>query len=343
VSTTLPQTDEDERGRVLRRVACAMGLYTISFLLLAWPLYYLVPEILFPVFFPVSGGKSFRVVSLLGVNVELLSLIFLAVSLVAGLAASYLLMKSGQTINTALKRGAKILFYTHASMLLILVSVTVLLGFASCELIIVLGLPLLAGIVVLAVGLFQIGKEYGSSAAGAGAVLLALGAVLTILAPYLAHIITSPMLTAGAALAYLGLGGLADKSIKCGVPLAAVAAALVALMLVLANSVVERHWCPLIVESATLVNVGDYGLVTVTVRQLGEVSLNIEKVRLVKDGDKPVCEDELENKTVPPGASLTIMVKCKAPIVRDESYYVVIECKRRDVVMYTDKYPVVAR
>jgi len=343
---TLLQTDEYVEDCVVRRVACAMGLYTISFLLLAWPLYYLVPEIFFPVFFPVFGNRSFRVVSLLGVNVELLSLIFLGASLVAGLAASYLLMKNSQTRSTALKRGAKILFYTHASMLLMLVSVTVLLGVASwlVELIIVLGLPLLAGIVVLAVGLFQIGKEYGSSAAGAGAILLAVGAVLTILVPFLAHIITSPMLTAGAALAYLGLGGLADKSIKCGVPLAAVAAALVALMLMLANSVVERHWCPLIVESATLVKVGDYGLVTVTVQQLGEpVSLNIEKVRLVKDGDKPVCEDELENKTVPPGASLTIMLKCKAPIVRDESYYVVIECKRRDVVMYTDKYPVIAR
>jgi len=55
------------------------------------------------------------------------------------------------------------------------------------------------------------------------------------------------------------------------------------------------------------------------------------------------CEKELENMTVPPGASLTVELKCKAPIVRDESYYVVIECKRRDDVMYTDKYPVVAR
>jgi len=286
------------------------------------------------------------VVSLLGVNVELLSLIFLGASLAVGLAASYLLMKNSQMKNTVLKRGAKILFYTYASMLLMLVSVTILLGFASwlIELIIVLGLPLLAGIVVLAVGLFQIGKEYGSSAAGAGAILLTVGAVLTILVPFLTPIITSPMLTAGAALAYLGLGGLTNRSIKCGVPLAAVAAALVALMLVLANSVVERHWCPLFIEHATLVKVGDYGLVTVTVRQLGEpVSLNIEKVRLVKDGDKLVCEDELENMTVPPGASLTIMVKCKAPIIRDESYYVVIECKKRDEVMYTDKYPVVAR
>jgi len=53
------------------------------------------------------------VVSPLGIKVETLSLIFLAVSLVAGLAASYLLIKNGQTINTALKRGAKILFYTH--------------------------------------------------------------------------------------------------------------------------------------------------------------------------------------------------------------------------------------
>jgi len=116
------------------------------------------------------------------------------------------------------------------------------------------------------------------------------------------------------------------------------------LMLVLANSVVERHWCPLIVESATLVKGKDYWLVYVTVRQLGEsASLSIEKVRLVKDGDKPVCEDELENKTVPPGASLTFLLKCKAPIVRGETYYIVIECRKRDVVMYTDKYPVVAR
>jgi len=46
---TLLQTGEYVEDRVVRRVACAMGLYTISFLLLAWPLYYLVPEILFPV------------------------------------------------------------------------------------------------------------------------------------------------------------------------------------------------------------------------------------------------------------------------------------------------------
>jgi len=345
VSTTLPQTDEDERGRVLRRVACVMGLYMISFLLLAWPLYYLVPEILLPVFFPVFGGRSFQVVSLLGVNVELLSLIFLAASLVAGLAASYLLIKNSQVKNTALKRGAKILFYTHASMLFMLVLVTVLLGFASWlfELIIVLGLPLLAGIVVLAVGLFQIGKEYSSSAAGAGAVLLALGAVLTILVPFLAPIVTSPILTAGAALAYLGLGGLTNKAIKCGVLLATVVAALVVLVVVLANSVVERQWCPLIIEHAMLIKGKEYGLLRVTVRNIWSVSLSIEKVKLVKDGDKVVCEEELGNEMSPLDLSLTIMVNCKAPIERDESYYVVIECKRRGDVMYTDKFPVVAR
>jgi len=87
-----------------------MGLYTISFMLLAWPLYYLIPEILFPVF----DCISFRVVSLLGVNVELLSLIFLGASLAVGLSASYMLMKNSQAKNTTLKRGAQILFSTYA-------------------------------------------------------------------------------------------------------------------------------------------------------------------------------------------------------------------------------------
>jgi len=80
-----------------------------------------------------------------------------------------------------------------------------------------------------------------------------------------------------------------NKSIKYGVPLAVVAAALVVLMVVLANSIVERHWCSLFTESATLVKVGDYGLLTVAVRQIGEpVTLSIEKVKLVKDGDNVV-------------------------------------------------------
>jgi len=237
MSTSLLQTGGDVRGRILVRVAFAMGLYTIDFMLLAWLFYFIIPEILVSV-----TCRRVLVVSLLGIKVETLSLIFLAASLIAGLAASYLLMKSGQTINTTLKSGAKILFYTHA------VSPVFTLVFAFWPGLIVLGLAFLVGVIKLAKGLIDVGEEYGSSAAGAGAILLALGAVLTILAP----IFASAMLTAGAALAYLGLSRKAERLTKekCCTPLIVAVALLFALMAASASSIEEPqpHLIPVVAK-----------------------------------------------------------------------------------------------
>jgi len=328
--SSLLQTDEDERGRILVRAAFAMGLYTIDFMLLAWLFYFIIPEIFVSV-----TCRRVLVVSLLGVNVEILSLIFLAVSLVAGLSASYLLMKSGQTKNTALKRGAKILFYTHA------IAPMFTLLFAFWPGLIVLGLAFLVGVIKLAKGLIDVGKEYGSSAAGAGAVLLALGAVLTILAP----IFASAMLTAGAALAYLGLSRKAEKLTKekCCTPLTVAVALLFALMAASAGSI-EEPQPHLIIENATLQVMGKTSYLTVLARERGWYVVQVEEVTLVKDST-PICKSEYG---VAVGShSEIIRVRCDAPIERGETYYIVIKywawglCDTS--ARYTEPFPVVAK
>jgi len=203
---------------------------------------------------------------------------------------------------------------------------------------------------VLAVGLFQIGKEYRSSATRAGAVLLAVGAGLTILIPFLAPVITSPMLTAGAALAYLGLRRLTNTPAteKCGIPLAVTMAALLALIVVFANSVVEPKPWKLIIEKASLVKIGEIGDLTVSVREMGWYFVHIDKVVLVKNST-PVCEGGF-NRTVEPGGSEYILIRCNAPIKQGETYYIVIKyrawgppgCRPSDIE-YTEPFPVVAR
>jgi len=96
------------------------------------------------------------------------------------------------------------------------------------------------------------------------------------------------------------------------------------------------------IESASLVKMGNNYLLTVHVREVGGASTTIETIKLIKDNpDSPVCSDK-PNKLLEAGRSATIQKTC-GNLNPGETYYVIVEYKSGGTTKVTDPYPVTAR
>jgi len=120
--------------------------------------------------------------------------------------------------------------------------------------------------------------------------------------------------------------------------------------------------CPeakLLVENANLV--ANQGLLTLTVRNVGNAATSISRVELLPAGQSgsgqggsssgPSCTprstgqggQQTQNPEVSPGLSLTIQYNCGQGLKAGTTYYIIVYYTKGNTEVPTDPYPVTAR